>query len=1333
MSQRKVETTAKDLSQMLQAIQTKLKDEHADMLKLLAKKEENQSRLPGAKRKGRKKEMFALVEPPPYSDHFIHLDVEAVEAPQLYVAKDRSTFKSRMSAVVARANMRLEHYAARRVDNAPQAQRLGQNRSAFIEGICREKLLRNFAKFSYEAGEYDDQIEQVKRKLHQKATSDRVQLTAGEKVLYESILKGKKTGADIALKYATVPPRKGSLTCTPEGFRAGLALIMPNLNQLLSKEDAFILHKITVGNAILLTELLRVGDEIYLPSKLNPGQMKRIICWGGGREDVGLMKLRSAGFEAPLKFDEIPSKLSYGYSKSILAPPEDWNPKEIDRSFKPPNVSMTLKSVHGFRGDFICKNVHYISPSEEGEEGMVAYAVAALIVVQNIEGGRQMIFDRHDDDVTCLTVEKGGAVRRAASGQMGGGEGVCVNVWSVASQKLLYKCGVDFLQRQVQAVAFGGETEKGGGSKFLVAVGGDNNQTMGVFDLKAAAQLAADNDSDETVSAPLLGFCSMDKLPGALPTVYGLGWMNNSEPKRFVSLAQGKSLKWWDMIEGGTNDAGTPNTINQFKKGVPPRGAKEITCMEWSSYDCKYLITGTDISLIIWPGGGGEALQVIPMRYERFSGIWGIDVKVLDRGTMEVFCGCGDSSVRMLSLTASAGSSSGSGSETKENKDVDGEEGGEGEKEKEKENDKPPPTPTAGKKEASDGTAKQNPFNVNEFKGVIDTTDYMLPDTVVDPTPNPLGESHKISLTKHPNESNWGKVRHVCLTPSGVLAGKSGGTLFHITTSSFKATPIAGGHAESVRGVASNAKWTGGENEVAYATCGNDQLVCFWRETEAKQDPLPIMRVRVGHKACGIAFSSDDSLMAVGCADGFVKIFGMGQKKAPSRSSSRAGSRTGPLKNGKRSSGGKVSPSGRVSPHGKTSPTSFDPPLLIKKPKPLPLPFSPPTFLVEHHTFKEDVDCVSFSPSSSLLACGSHSNVIDIFSTLKRGFPPIKRLRGHTSYITSLNWSLDGQCLQSTCGAGEILHYNIKESEPRLSKLITSQSQARTIMIDGGSRHMDLNDHECWESWSCILGFPVMGIWPDYSDGTDVNSVHVDEGRKYVVTADDFGGVKCFNFPCVVEDAEYVRVKGHSSHVSGVRFLEGCERVVSTGSNDRACLVWRFKDLDDESKKIREEKIRKDDDESLIPPSQLKLIENYGKMSKIEEDKKLRRSLADPFTSLRNSMTRKGEGVDVNPEVRREVEIMSMFLTEFMKGYGSEDVVKSLRDSGIKLESETVDNVDNVDNVEEKKINDDVKVEQFGINYCEATGYDVSYEELKGAGEGMYEIEYNERKDRRNR
>jgi hypothetical protein len=28
-----------------------------------------------------------------------------------------------------------------------------------------------------------------------------------------------------------------------------------------------------------------------------------------------------------------------------------------------------------------------------------------------------------------------------------------------------------------------------------------------------------------------------------------------------------------------------------------------------------------------------------------------------------------------------------------------------------------------------------------------------------------------------------------------------------------------------------------------------------------------------------------------------------------------------------------------------------------------------------------------------------------------------------------------------------------------------------------------------WETYTCILGFPVMGIWPPESDGTDINSV----------------------------------------------------------------------------------------------------------------------------------------------------------------------------------------------------------------------------------------------------
>lgn len=104
-----------------------------------------------------------------------------------------------MSAVVSRATMRLSHYATQKMDTSPKS-RLQTSKKSFLSHLSRSKLLHTLSKFSHEAGEYDDQIQVIKKKLHAKVMSDRVQLSAGEKVLYESIIKGKKTGADIAMK-----------------------------------------------------------------------------------------------------------------------------------------------------------------------------------------------------------------------------------------------------------------------------------------------------------------------------------------------------------------------------------------------------------------------------------------------------------------------------------------------------------------------------------------------------------------------------------------------------------------------------------------------------------------------------------------------------------------------------------------------------------------------------------------------------------------------------------------------------------------------------------------------------------------------------------------------------------------------------------------------------------------------------------------------------------------------------------------------------------------------------------------------------------------------------
>merc|ERR1712054_654322 len=85
-----------------------------------------------------------------------------------------------------------------------------------------------------------------------------------------------------------------------------------------------------------------------------------------------------------------------------------------------------------------------------------------------------------------------------------------------------------------------------------------------------------------------------------------------------------------------------------------------------------------------------------------------------------------------------------------------------------------------------------------------------------------------------------------------------------------------------------------------------------------------------------------------------------------------------------------------------------------------------------------------------------------------------------------------------------------------------------------------------------------MGVWPDYSDGTDINALQVSQDGSLVITADDFGGVKLFSAPCVVEDAPFLRHGAHSSHVMAVRFLAGDSRAVSLGGLDHSICQWKI-------------------------------------------------------------------------------------------------------------------------------------------------------------------------------
>lgn len=66
-----------------------------------------------------------------------------------------------------------------------------------------------------------------------------------------------------------------------------------------------------------------------------------------------------------------------------------------------------------------------------------------------------------------------------------------------------------------------------------------------------------------------------------------------------------------------------------------------------------------------------------------------------------------------------------------------------------------------------------------------------------------------------------------------------------------------------------------------------------------------------------------------------------------------------------------------------------------------------------------------------------------------------------------------------------------------------------------------------WDSWSCVLGHTVSGVWPPKCDVTDVNAAAVTSDRRSVATADDFGMVKLFNYPASVSGHLFLNLNQH--------------------------------------------------------------------------------------------------------------------------------------------------------------------------------------------------------------
>uniref|UniRef100_A0A671QZZ2 Echinoderm microtubule-associated protein-like 1 n=1 Tax=Sinocyclocheilus anshuiensis TaxID=1608454 RepID=A0A671QZZ2_9TELE len=195
--------------------------------------------------------------------------------------------------------------------------------------------------------------------------------------------------------------------------------------------------------------------------------------------------------------------------------------------------------------------------------------------------------------------------------------------------------------------------------------------------------------------------------------------------------------------------------------------------------------------------------------------------------------------------------------------------------------------------------------------------------------------------------------------------------------------------------------------------------------------------------------------------------------------------------------------------------------------------------LVTVHTDgNEQLSVMRFSPDGNFLAIGSHDNYIYIYAVAENGkkYSRVGKCSGHSSFITHLDWSVDSQYLVSNSGDYEILYWI-----PSVCKQVVSVETTRDIE---------------WATFTCILGFHIFGLWPDGSDGTDINAVCSSNAKKLLITGDDFGKVHLFSFPCSQSRAPSHIYGGHSSHVTNVNFLNDDSQLISTGGKDMSIMQW---------------------------------------------------------------------------------------------------------------------------------------------------------------------------------
>uniref|UniRef100_K3X439 EML-like second beta-propeller domain-containing protein n=1 Tax=Globisporangium ultimum (strain ATCC 200006 / CBS 805.95 / DAOM BR144) TaxID=431595 RepID=K3X439_GLOUD len=105
---------------------------------------------------------------------------------------------------------------------------------------------------------------------------------------------------------------------------------------------------------------------------------------------------------------------------------------------------------------------------------------------------------------------------------------------------------------------------------------------------------------------------------------------------------------------------------------------------------------------------------------------------------------------------------------------------------------------------------------------------------------------------------------------------------------------------------------------------------------------------------------------------------------------------------------------------------------------------------------------LKYCPKGNFLAVGAKDTFVYLYD-IGNNYKRMHVCEGHSSAITQLTWSAEGDLLQSNASDGELLYWSISHSKTN-TKQITDAFLVRDAQ---------------WVKWTCAFGWPTPGIWSE--------------------------------------------------------------------------------------------------------------------------------------------------------------------------------------------------------------------------------------------------------------